>query len=63
MRLWPKCPGYLKMRWTFGHRNGIPWWARMLWPSLHFCIEWDGLVIERRDPEFKYCRCFSRPPA
>lgn len=24
---------------------------------LHFCDEWDGLLIEKGDPEFKCCSC------
>ena len=26
-------------------------------PYLHFCDEWDGLLINIGDPEFKVCRC------
>jgi hypothetical protein len=24
---------------------------------LHFCDEWDGLLIDREDPEFECCLC------
>jgi hypothetical protein len=24
---------------------------------LHFCDEWDGLLIDRDDPEFEFCSC------
>lgn len=24
---------------------------------LHFCDEWDGLLIDRDDPEFECCSC------
>lgn len=24
---------------------------------LHFCNEWDGLLIDRDDPEFECCSC------
>lgn len=27
-------------------------------PSLHHCVEWDGLVIEFGDREFDCCRCY-----
>jgi hypothetical protein len=26
---------------------------------LHFCPDWDGLLIDDSDPEFEHCRCFS----
>jgi hypothetical protein len=28
-------------------------------PTLHFCYEWDGLVIEEGDAEFECCNCFE----
>lgn len=27
-------------------------------PYLHFCPEFDGLLIDKGDLEFKYCKCF-----
>lgn len=24
---------------------------------LHFCDEWDGLLIDQNDPEFAFCGC------
>lgn len=29
-------------------------------PYLHFCSEWDGLPIDKNDPEFEVCTCFSK---
>lgn len=26
----------------------------------HFCIEWDGLLIKRGDPEAECCNCFEK---
>lgn len=36
-------------------------WAEITrWkPFLHFCQEWDGLLINKDDVEFKHCRCFT----
>lgn len=27
------------------------------YPSLHFCPNWDLLLIEENDPEFECCTC------
>lgn len=35
---------------------------RELWyndPSIHFCMEWDGMLICDRYPEFEFCRCLD----
>ena len=29
-------------------------------PFLHYCWEWDGLLIDRCDPEFSCCKCYQR---
>lgn len=29
-------------------------------PTLHWCHEWDGLLIDKNDPEFEACRCFKK---
>jgi hypothetical protein len=29
-------------------------------PFLHFCDEWDGLLIDRDCPEFDCCGCYER---
>ncbi len=29
-------------------------------PFLHFCQDWDFLLIDSKDPEFEYCGCFER---
>lgn len=29
-------------------------------PYLHFCCEWDGLLIEEGDPEFEACDCYAK---
>lgn len=28
---------------------------------LHFCSEWDGLLIDQTDPEFDCCSCLFGP--
>jgi hypothetical protein len=28
-------------------------------PNLHFCPEWDYLLIDKTDVEFECCRCFK----
>jgi hypothetical protein len=28
-------------------------------PYLHWCMDWDGLLIDRNDPEFSACGCFG----
>lgn len=28
---------------------------------MHFCAEWDGLLISCEDAEFEVCRCFGAP--
>jgi hypothetical protein len=37
--------------------ESIPWWARLLWPTLHYCCEWDGLLIDKSMDEYECCRC------
>lgn len=27
--------------------------------KLHFCFDWDGMVIDNTDPEFEGCHCFT----
>jgi len=27
-------------------------------PYLHWCPEWDGMLIDEKDPEFECCACF-----
>lgn len=29
-------------------------------PTLHFCPDWDDLVIDKNDPEFECCLCFKK---
>ena len=29
-------------------------------PYLHWCREWDGLLIDKGDPEFEACLCFNK---
>lgn len=29
------------------------------YPGLHFCHEWDGLLIDKRSPEYEACLCFK----
>lgn len=37
-------------------------WKEILkWkPYLHWCAEWDGLLIDKGDPEFEVCTCFPK---
>lgn len=28
--------------------------------DLHYCPEWDGLLIDKNDPEFGVCTCFTK---
>lgn len=35
-------------------RGQIPWWARKLWPTLHWCLEQDGLLTDET-PDFCHC--------
>lgn len=39
-------------------RSGvIPDEAKFMNPTLHFCEDWDGLLIDENDPEFEHCKC------
>ncbi|USM11538.1 hypothetical protein vBCbaSRXM_93 [Citromicrobium phage vB_CbaS-RXM] len=35
----------------------IPEECKFLNPSLHFCPDWDGMLIDAADPEYEYCYC------
>jgi len=40
-------------------------WLQRIWPSLHYCYEWDGLLIARTDAEWgrkERCVCGFTPP-
>lgn len=39
------------------HHGEIPACFRDLEPTLHFCAEWDQMVICEHMPEFEACRC------
>lgn len=43
--------------------KALPVWAREVSPTLHFCNEWDGLLIEEGDPEFEACLCLGKEDA
>lgn len=30
------------------------------YPTLHFCDEWDGLLIQEGMMEFEFCRCILK---
>lgn len=55
------CPKWLMMKLTLSDRK-IPLWARLLFPTLHFCWEWDGLAIDKFCPEFDCCTCLKKKP-
>ena len=35
----------------------IPWFVRVLWPTAHWCPEFDDLLVEETMGEFKFCQC------
>lgn len=35
----------------------IPDECKFLNPTLHFCPDWKGLLIDESDPEFQSCGC------
>lgn len=35
----------------------IPDECQFLNPSLHFCPDWGGMLIDNSDPEFAKCQC------
>lgn len=37
----------------------IPDECRFLNPTIHFCPDWDGLLIDDNDPEIESCHCFD----
>lgn len=43
-------------RWEI--RGRVPRWARLIEPTMHFCPEWDGLLISCEDMEAECCSCF-----
>lgn len=34
--------------------------ARRHKPGLHYCQDWDYLLIDRKDPEFQACGCYKK---
>jgi hypothetical protein len=40
-------------------------WAEMRrWkPFLHWCPDWDFLLVDRHDAEFEACHCFKNKPS
>ena len=32
-------------------------------PTLHFCSDWDFMLIDKRDDEFECCHCFDKSRA
>lgn len=59
------------MKWlTFRKADRFPLWLRVIrfvgiWPTLHYCMEWDGLVIDNSCPEWgenkDKCICGYKP--
>lgn len=37
--------------------GGIPEECKFLNPSLHFCPDWNNLLIDDSDPEYETCTC------
>jgi len=56
-----KVPRILFDRWD--DKGRVPWWARLVWPRLHFCAELDGLLFgdESPDDEPFLCGCLRWP--
>lgn len=40
-------------------RGSVPFWGRLIWPTLHFCCEWDYLLIDKTMREYECCRCYK----
>lgn len=47
-----------KEKWEWMEQGKIPEDVAKANPTLHFCMEWDELLIEETDGEFDYCHCF-----
>lgn len=45
-------------KWEMTINGEIPDEAKEKSPYIHFCSDWDELVIEEGDPEFESCNCF-----
>ena len=45
------CKAVLKEEWAEINR-----WK----PHLHFCPDWDFLLIDKGETEFEYCHCFDK---
>lgn len=50
-----KCPNCLWKRWMKSGYFSL--WGKRLFPSLHFCPDWDYLLIDRYMPEAYNCTC------
>lgn len=50
------CPHQYMSHWTFSD-DKIPGLYRWLYPTIHYCHEFDGLVIDKFCPENEYCSC------
>lgn len=50
-----KCPP--EYMWELTKSEKIPKYALRMYPTLHYCWEFDGLVIDRFTPEWEYCSC------
>ena len=47
----------LRDRLTWGALDRIPWWARWVHPTLHWCGSFDDLAIDRHCEEWEHCSC------
>ena len=55
-----RCPIWIRKWLTKSRRiSRIPWLLRLLFPTLHFCCEWDGLCIDRYCQEYDCCTCLE----
>lgn len=46
-------------KWQWLKEGKIPDWAIAESPTLHFCLDWDALVVEDGDPEYESCFCIE----
>lgn len=54
---------HFKHAYDIGHKEGVnsEWKEIRKWkPTLHFCPEWDYLLIDKNDPEYEACLCVKR---
>ena len=56
-RVCPKWTPPIRLWRRWNESGRIPFWARLIWPTLHFCGDFDGLLIDRTMGEWECCTC------